>query len=354
MIAALLAAVPASASPPSVASKQAEAHQVMQELDGLNGSLDRADELVNLANLKLSNVGHEIKMNRRELVVAKADLKKSQQQVAQRLVNLYVNGQTSTLEVILGAKSLEDILTRTDEENRVSSLDDQIASQVETFKSSVKRHAIALRVEQRQANRLAALRREQEHAISVRVGEKRQLLSSLNGEIQKLIAAAQARQLQLAQEARDQAASVQAAQTNLVNDTVIGATAQSAEGETILPPSSHSGVVGIAMQYLGVPYVWGGSSPSGFDCSGLVMYAYAQLGISLPHSSYAMWSYGVAVPEDQLQPGDLVFFNGLGHVGLYIGNGDYIEAPHTGAFVQISSLDSGWAASSYDGARRIL
>jgi cell wall-associated NlpC family hydrolase len=84
------------------------------------------------------------------------------------------------------------------------------------------------------------------------------------------------------------------------------------------------------------------------------MYAYAQMGVSLPHSSYAMWDYGVAVPEDQLQPGDLVFFNGLGHVGIYVGDGDYIEAPHTGAFVQISSLTSGWAASSYVGARRIL
>ena len=108
-----------------------------------------------------------------------------------------------------------------------------------------------------------------------------------------------------------------------------------------MPPSSYSGVVGVAMQYLGTPYVWAGASPGGFDCSGLVMYAYSQVGVSLPHSSYAMWGDGVAVPKDQLQPGDIVFFDGLGHVGIYIGGGEFVHAPHTGTVVQVSSLDSG-------------
>ena len=103
------------------------------------------------------------------------------------------------------------------------------------------------------------------------------------------------------------------------------------------------------MRYLGVPYVWGGASPSGFDCSGLTMYVYAQVGVSLPHSSYAQYGMGVAVSQSQLQPGDLVFFYGLGHVGIYIGGGQYIHAPHTGDVVKISSLGSG-----YVGARRIL
>ena len=93
---------------------------------------------------------------------------------------------------------------------------------------------------------------------------------------------------------------------------------------------------------------------TGFDCSGLVMYAYAQVGVSLPHSSYAQYNVGVAVPRDQLQPGDLVFFDGLGHVGLYIGGGMFVHAPHTGTVVQVASLDSGWYAATYVGARRIL
>ena len=124
--------------------------------------------------------------------------------------------------------------------------------------------------------------------------------------------------------------------------TPVGATAATPEGATVVPPSSHSGVVGVALQYLGTPYVWAGASPGGFDCSGLVMYAYSQVGVSLPHSSYAMASVGTPVPKDQLQPGDIVFFDGDGHVGIYIGGGEFVHAPHTGTVVQVSSLDSGF------------
>jgi cell wall-associated NlpC family hydrolase len=124
-----------------------------------------------------------------------------------------------------------------------------------------------------------------------------------------------------------------------------------------LASGDQSGAVSIALQYLNVPYKWAGATPAGgFDCSGLVMYVYAQLGVSLPHNTVAQWNYqgAVSVPQDQLEPGDLVFFNGLDHVGIYIGNGDFIDAPHTGAFVRIDNLGESWYAAKYDGAKRIL
>jgi peptidoglycan DL-endopeptidase CwlO len=124
---------------------------------------------------------------------------------------------------------------------------------------------------------------------------------------------------------------------------------------TAVPGGRYSSVVGIAMRYLGTPYVYGGASPSGFDCSGLVMYAYAQVGVSLPHNTVAQWGYSnsVSVSRSQLQPGDLVFFYGLGHVGIYVGGGNFIHAPHTGSVVRIDSLSGSYAAE-YDGAKRIL
>jgi cell wall-associated NlpC family hydrolase len=135
-----------------------------------------------------------------------------------------------------------------------------------------------------------------------------------------------------------------------------GSTGSSGGGGTYNPPPA--GTLGqqaaaIAQQYLGVPYVWGGASPSGFDCSGLVVYVYGRLGVSLPHYTVSLWSSGAHVSRDQLAPGDLVFFYSLDHVGIYLGGGLFIHAPHTGTVVQISSLNSSWYSSAYDGAVRI-
>ena len=115
--------------------------------------------------------------------------------------------------------------------------------------------------------------------------------------------------------------------------------------------------VAIALRYLGVPYLWGGDDPvTGFDCSGLAMYVYAQLGIHLMHYTGAQWYEGVHVPPSMLEPGDLVFFepsaDGPQHEGIYIGGGRFIQAPHTGDVVKVSSLlDSGYMFS-YVGAVR--
>jgi cell wall-associated NlpC family hydrolase len=111
--------------------------------------------------------------------------------------------------------------------------------------------------------------------------------------------------------------------------------------------------VPIALRYLGVPYRWGGASPSGFDCSGFTMFVYAQIGISLPHSVSWQYSLGSPVGRSQLAPGDLVFFNGLGHVGISIGGGSFVHAPHTGDVVKISSISDPWYASRWVGARRL-
>jgi cell wall-associated NlpC family hydrolase len=113
----------------------------------------------------------------------------------------------------------------------------------------------------------------------------------------------------------------------------------------------HPEAATIALRYLGVPYQWGGATPAGFDCSGLVMYVYAQLGIQLPHYAAAQYGLGSPVARDQLQPGDLVFFDNLDHVAIYIGGGQVVHAPSTGDVVKISNI-SDWG-SGYVGARRI-
>jgi cell wall-associated NlpC family hydrolase len=127
----------------------------------------------------------------------------------------------------------------------------------------------------------------------------------------------------------------------------------------ILPPTNTLGgeAVALAYRFLGVPYVWGGDSPSGFDCSGLTMYVYGELGIKLGHYTGFQYYAGLRVTRDQLQPGDLIFFhaNSAGvpqHEGMYIGNGSFIHAPHTGDVVKISSLFETRYALAYLGAVR--
>jgi cell wall-associated NlpC family hydrolase len=135
------------------------------------------------------------------------------------------------------------------------------------------------------------------------------------------------------------------------------ATTTTDASSTAAPPPTvsegHPQAAEVALGYLGVPYQWGGGTPAGFDCSGLVSYVFAQLGVELPHYAAAQYGYGAPVSRDQLQPGDLVFFDNLNHVGIYIGGDEFVDAPHTGTFVRIESLDDPWYANRYVGARRI-
>ena len=118
-------------------------------------------------------------------------------------------------------------------------------------------------------------------------------------------------------------------------------------------PTGRPRIVAIALRYRGTPYRWAGASPSGFDCSGFVMYVYSRLGISLPHNSSQLWGVGRSVSRGNLQPGDIVFFNGLSHVGIYIGHGRFIHSPHTGDVVRVQRLTESWYRTTYDGARRL-
>lgn len=120
--------------------------------------------------------------------------------------------------------------------------------------------------------------------------------------------------------------------------------AESSRGQT---------VAALAKRHVGAPYRWGGSSPSGFDCSGLVRYVYAQVGVSLPHNAAQQFRLGTPVTRDSLEPGDLVFFDRLRHNGIYVGDGRFIHARQTGRGVNIARLDDGWYASHWAGARRL-
>ena len=131
---------------------------------------------------------------------------------------------------------------------------------------------------------------------------------------------------------------------------------EESRGPSAVAPAPTRGerAVKIALEAVGTPYRWGGESPAtGFDCSGLVRWAYGRVGVDLPHNSYALYSEGRRVPESGMQPGDILFFEGLGHVGLYLGRGRMVHAPQTGRNVEVVRLASTNYGARLIGARRV-
>jgi cell wall-associated NlpC family hydrolase len=363
-LAALAAAVGATVarahSTPQIRAEQAHERAVIAEVNQIGVKLQAVEDQAQNAQHRLVLVKESLRRNEYRLHVARGNLHAAQQRLMSRLYSLYVNGSPTTIEVIAGAHSLSDVIDRAESARVLSNQDAALGTQALRFEHEVQARERQLR--KLKQTRVRAVREidAKQRMVTSELAQQKRLLASIHTTISQLVTQEQARERAAraaaearlraeiaAREAAKKAAAEQAAQQ------------QSTSAPTITPPppvniptgspgAGHAAAASIALRYLGVPYAWGGASPSGFDCSGLVMYVYAQLGISLPHYTVAQWN--ATDPISSPAPGDLVFFNGLGHVGIYIGGGRFVNAPHTGSVVRIDSMSS---FGGYDGARRV-
>lgn len=338
---ALSAATAATASP--IDSKRAEAERVLAQIQEIDAKLDLAVDAYNAAELKLQAIVAEQGLNRYHLLIARRNYAKAQAIIARRLVTLYTEGDPTFIELLLGSTSLDELLDRVDMAKRVTEQDLRIIREIKSFQQDIRKRAARLKRARAEQKRALAARAARRRVIEAQLAERERLLDSIRDQIAELEAQEAARQRRL----QAQAAARLAAQTVSVD-------VDAPSDGSSAPPARYGGVVGVAMPYLGIPYQWAGATPeTGFDCSGFIMYVFAKLGVSLPHNAAAQFAYGTPVSRDQLEPGDLVFFNGLGHNGIYIGGGQFIHSPHTGDVVKISSLFEAWYAATWVGARRL-
>jgi cell wall-associated NlpC family hydrolase len=365
-LASLAATVAWARSTPQIRAQQAHEKAVLAQVDQIGQHLQSIQDQAWNAQQRLNLVKQSLRQNEYRLHVAKGNLHAAQQRVMERLYSLYVNGAPSTIDVIAGAQSVSQMIDRAESARVLSDQDAALGRQALSFEHAVQARERQLeQLKSRREGALAELTTKQ-RTIAAELAQQKRLLASIHTTIEHLQQqeAERERQARAAAEARlraQLAAQAAEAQAAAAAQAAQAAPSPPSDNGVVTPPVSipvgnsgvgHPEAAQIALRYLGVPYVWGGSSPSGFDCSGLVMYVYAQLGISLPHYTVAQWNATLPISTSELQPGDLVFFDGLGHVGIYIGGGQFVHAPHTGTVVQIASL-SGYYASNLVGARRV-
>jgi len=321
LLALLPAAALASPAAQDLESLQAQAKQARAEVASLDLASQIAVEKYNVARSELDDLNVQLFETRRDLSRAQLQLDVARAVLGARMADIYKNGGVSVLDVVLGARDFSEIDTQIDYFQQISQADEATVTGIEALNQRVGKLA-----DQVESDRAAALTREMDLRekradVEDQLAERRALLADLSARVKELVE----RQARL-----DAAASQRLADAAGVDiGSINGSAAQIA-------------LVQETMKYLGIPYVWGGASPSGgFDCSGLVMYVYAKFGVSFLHGATLQARQGTPVPLSLMEPADLVFFGDASfysHVGIYIGNGLFIEAPHTGDVVKVSRL----------------
>ncbi len=354
-------ATPAQAD--NIGSTKAEADRVWAQIQSDGQRLETVIERYNGAQFRLQQTMGRIHENEVRLATARVNLAKARHALNISIINAYKNPQPDPLQAALEARNFGQVLEQFQLLDRAQSYNASILTDIRDYRKVVDSSQKVLNHERNARRDTVAELQSLKGQIQVSIAANKRRYGGLRAKVRRLIQERKAAEIAASRRIAEQQRKLQAAsasQAVVANDIggVSSASASSGAGDTgatvALPAPSTTGeaAASIALAQLGTPYVWGGAAPGGFDCSGLVSWAYAQAGLGgLPHFTGALWNSGTHISsEADLAPGDLVFFHGLGHVGIYIGGGNFVHAPHTGDVVKISNL-AGY--SGYDGAVRV-
>ena len=312
----------AAARSPAVAAP-ASASDLQRRLEGLNRQADQQVEDYLQAKLAVERTRKSMRGMQRQLDDVHGQLADARASIAARAAVAYVQGPATDVASLLAASDPTDALERAQLLDLLATHD---ADQVQAA-GAIERSA------QARASELAAVERKQAAILEQMAAQK--------ARIEQLVAQTEQTLAQL------RAAERRAAERRAAAASRPATTAPSAGSPAPTPPpNAVSGNVGAVIRYayaqLGKPYQWGATGPGSFDCSGLTLMAWAQAGVSLPHSSRAQIGIGRQVTRSELQPGDLIFrYSPISHVSLYVGNGQQISATHTGSTVKLQSAFQG-------------
>jgi cell wall-associated NlpC family hydrolase len=338
---ATFASMPSSSPAATLESKQAQAAELDRQVSKLEEQYDELQEKYRGAQYELDQVRKDVEEAHAVVVATRKDLTVAKVRLAQRAETIYRSGGAGDdLTELLATGTFAEFFDRMETMQRVGDQDANVLVRVEALNAQVEAKERVLKRAKAKAAKAAKKAERAKQKMGAVLDARQAKLDSVNADIRAIleerrrVAAAKA-----AAAARETAALAEPTETSSGG----GGSFSSGGGGSIVPippgSSTAAAAASIAMSKIGSPYVWGAAGPDSFDCSGLVVWAFAQAGRpGLPHSTYSLINMGVEVPMDQLQVGDLLFSSSIGHMAIYVGNNSFVHAPHSGDVVKVTSL----------------
>jgi cell wall-associated NlpC family hydrolase len=311
----------AGAAPqPSITQVEAKVNQLTSRFDQANQQYDQAAQQVSQARVKLAAANKNV-------AAAQTQFKKLQGAVAEIAAASYENSNMTSIAGLLASNNPTAVLNSA---SLLMELSQGRNQQLSAFLVAARQLKSSQQQAQRTKDALAAVqdqKLQQKQKASQALSSEKTVYANLTSEQQATV------------------------QANTVGGSGGTTTAKAFTGST----STNGGqAAAFAVSKLGCPYVYGGTGPcgSGYDCSGLAQAAWAAAGVSIPRTTYDDWASLPHVSMSSLEPGDLILYDGEGHVAVYVGNGQIVDAPHSGADVEEISMNESWYAQNEDGAVR--